>query len=135
MTANVHKVSGTIQRTSTGSTSLLTLWNISYNDTLQKDVKQPYKLWMQVPADWTEGTWVEVSGVLTMRPATNIDGTYRTYQTAKGDTITAHELHLNQIDVLQVKIKTGADTTGIDMDDVRKYGTPLQQTIMDDNPF
>jgi hypothetical protein len=42
---------------------------------------------------------------------------------------------VNDVEVIRVDIKTGSDTTGIDMDDVRKYGTPLQQTIMDDQPF
>ena len=135
MAANKHEVAGTVQLTSTGNTSVLTLWNKAYDEKLQKDVTQPYKLWMNVPADWTEGTWVEVTGSLTMRPAKNIDGTFRTYLTAKGETVTAHELHLNDIKVLQVKIKTGADTSNVDMDDVRKYGTPLMQTILDDNPF
>jgi hypothetical protein len=135
MTANRHQVAGTVQLTSTGNTTVLTLWNKTYNDKFQKDITQSYKLWMNVPSDWTEGTFVEVVGELTMRPATNIDGTLRTYLNAKGETVTAHDLNLNNVEVLSAKIKTGADTTGIDMDDVRKYGTPLQQTIMDDSPF
>lgn len=135
MTANRHQVAGTVQLTKSGSSSIVTLWNTAYNDKLQKDIRTPYKLWLNVPGDWTEGTFIEVVGELSVRPSTNSDGTYRTYQTAKGDTITAHDLNLNNIEVLKVDIKTGADTTGIDLDDMRKYGTPLQQTIMDDNPF
>jgi hypothetical protein len=41
---------------------------------------------------------------------------------------------VNDVEVIRVDIKTG-NQTEIDMDDVRKYGTPLQQTIMDDQPF
>jgi len=128
-------VAGTLQVSKTGSTSVVTLWDKSYNEKLQKDIKQAYKLWMNVPGDWTEGTWVEVTGTLSVRPSTNIDGTLRTYVDSKGNTVTAHDLNVNDVEVIRVEIKTGSDTTGIDMDDVRKYGTPLQQTIMDDNPF
>ena len=128
-------VAGTLQVSKTGSTSVVTLWDKSYNEKLQKDIKQAYKLWMNVPADWTEGTWVEVTGTLSVRPSTNIDGTLRTYVDSKGNTVTAHDLNVNDVEVIRVEIKTGSDTTGIDMDDVRKYGTPLQQTIMDDQPF
>ena len=128
-------VAGTLQVSKTGSTSVVTLWDKSYNEKLQKDIKQAYKLWMNVPADWTEGTFVEVTGTLSVRPSTNIDGTLRTYVDSKGNTVTAHDLNVNDVEVIRVDIKTGSDTTGIDMDDVRKYGTPLQQTIMDDSPF
>ena len=128
-------VAGTLQVSKTGSTSVVTLWDQSYNEKLQKDIKQAYKLWMNVPGDWTEGTWVEVTGTLSVRPSTNIDGTLRTYVDSKGNTVTAHDLNVNDVEVIRVEIKTGSDTTGIDMDDVRKYGTPLQQTIMDDQPF
>ena len=135
MTANRHQVAGTVQLTKSGSSSIVTLWNTAYNDKLQKDIRTPYKLWLNVPGDWTEGTFIEVVGELSVRPSTNSDGTVRTYLNAKGETITAHDLNLNNVEVLKVDIKTGADTTGIDLDDMRKYGTPLQQTIMDDNPF
>jgi hypothetical protein len=128
-------VAGTLQVSKTGSTSVVTLWDKSYNEKLQKDIKQAYKLWMNVPGEWTEGTFVEVTGTLSVRPSTNIDGTLRTYVDSKGNTVTAHDLNVNDVEVIRVDIKTGSDTTGIDMDDVRKYGTPLQQTIMDDQPF
>ena len=128
-------VAGTLQVSKTGSTSVVTLWDKSYNDKLQKDIKQAYKLWMNVPGEWTEGTFVEVTGTLSVRPSTNIDGTLRTYVDSKGNTVTAHDLNVNDVEVIRVDIKTGADTSNIDMDDVRKYGTPLQQTIMDDQPF
>ena len=128
-------VAGTLQVSKTGSTSVVTLWDKSYNEKLQKDIKQAYKLWMNVPGDWTEGTWVEVTGTLSVRPSTNIDGTLRTYVDSKGNTVTAHDLNVNDVEVIRVDIKTGADTSNVDMDDVRKYGTPLQQTIMDDQPF
>lgn len=128
-------VSGTIALNKSGNSSVVSLWDKTYNETLQKDIKQMYKLWMNVPGDWTEGTFVEVTGTLSVRPSTNIDGTLRTYIDSKGNTVTAHDLNINDIVILKADIKTGADSTGIDMDDVRKYGTPLQQTIMDDSPF
>jgi hypothetical protein len=127
-------VAGTLQVSKTGSTSVVTLWDKSYNEKLQKDIKQAYKLWMNVPGEWTEGTFVEVTGTLSVRPSTNIDGTLRTYVDSKGNTVTAHDLNVNDVEVIRVDIKTG-NQTEIDMDDVRKYGTPLQQTIMDDQPF
>jgi hypothetical protein len=127
-------VAGTLQVSKTGSTSVVTLWDKSYNEKLQKDIKQAYKLWMNVPGEWTEGTFVEVTGTLSVRPSTNIDGTLRTYVDSKGNTVTAHDLNVNDVEVIRVDIKTG-NTTEVDMDDVRKYGTPLQQTIMDDQPF
>ena len=135
MTANRHQVAGTVQLTSTGNTSVLTLWNTSYNEALQKDIKQPYKIWMQVPADWTNGIFVELVGTLSTRPAYNADGTLSTWTNNKGEVITNFDWNLNNVDVLKADIKTGADTSGVDMDDVRKYGSPLMQTIMDDNPF
>ena len=128
-------VAGTLQVSKTGSTSVVTLWDKSYNEKLQKDIKQAYKLWMNVPGEWTEGTFVEVTGTLSVRPSTNIDGTLRTYVDSKGNTVTAHDLNVNDVEVIRVDIKTGSDTSNVDMDDVRKYGTPLQQTIMDDQPF
>jgi hypothetical protein len=127
-------VAGTLQVSKTGSTSVVTLWDKSYNEKLQKDIKQAYKLWMNVPVEWTEGTFVEVTGTLSVRPSTNIDGTLRTYVDSKGNTVTAHDLNVNDVEVIRVDIKTG-NQTEVDMDDVRKYGTPLQQTIMDDQPF
>jgi hypothetical protein len=63
-----------------------------------------------------------------------MDGSHRTYVDSKGNTVTAHDLNVNDVEVIRVDIKTG-NTTDIDPDDLRKYGTPLQQTIMDDNPF
>jgi hypothetical protein len=135
MAANSHKVSGTIQLTKSGNSTVLTLWNVAYNDKLQKDIRTPYKLWMNVPGDWTEGSFLEVEGELTVRPSTNIDGTPRTYLDSKGNTITSHDLNLNNITIIKIDIKTGADTSNVDMDDVRKYGTPLMQTILDDQPF
>ena len=128
-------VAGTLQLTKSGSTSVVTLWDKTYNDKLQKDIKQAYKLWMNVPLDWTEGTFVEVSGILSVRPSMNMDGTPRTYLDNKGNTITAHDLNVNDVEVIRVDIKTGADQTGLDPDDMRKYGTPLMQTILDENPF
>jgi hypothetical protein len=127
-------VAGTLQVSKTGSTSVVTLWEKSYNEKLQKDIKQAYKLWMNVPGDWTEGTFVEVTGTLSVRPSTNMDGSHRTYVDSKGNTVTAHDLNVNDVEVIRVDIKTG-NTNDIDPDDLRKYGTPLQQTIMDDNPF
>ena len=128
-------VAGTLQLTKSGSTSVVTLRDKTYNDKLQKDIKQAYKLWMNVPLDWTEGTFVEVSGILSVRPSMNMDGTPRTYLDNKGNTITAHDLNVNDVEVIRVDIKTGADQTGLDPDDMRKYGTPLMQTILDENPF
>lgn len=127
-------VAGTVQLTKSGSTSVLTLWDKTYNDKLQKDIKQAYKLWMNVPLDWTEGTFVEVCGILSVRPSMNMDGTPRTYMDNKGNTITAHDLNINDVTILNVKLRDNNVPDGVDLDDVRKYGKPGFHAI-DDNPF
>lgn len=127
-------VAGTVQLTKSGSTSVLTLWDTTYNDRLQKDVKQAYKVWMSVPLDWTEGTWCEVTGVLSVRPSTNQDGTPRTYVDSKGNIITAHDLNINDVTILDYKLKDNSGAEGRDLDDERKYGS-FNQSLLNDNPF
>lgn len=130
--ADIIKLNGTVQLTKSGSSSVVTLWTTNYNDKLAKDLKTAYKLWLPVPGDWTDGTWVEVEGALSVRPSMNQDGTPRTYQDSKGNTITAHDLNVNDVIVLQAKIRSEAPT-GIDLDDARKYGS--QNRDLFENPF
>jgi hypothetical protein len=127
-------VAGTVQLTKSGSSSVITLWDKTYNDKLQKDVKTAYKVWMNVPGDWTEGTWCEVTGTLSVRPSTGIDGLPRTYVDSKGNTITAHDLNINDVTIVNVKLRDNTVPDGVDLDDVRKYGKPGFHAI-DDNPF
>lgn len=126
-------VDGTVQLTKSGSTAVVTLWETKLNQTTQQDQKTTYKLWLPVPTDWTDGTWVEVTGDLSVRPSMNQDGTPRTYVNSKGHTITAHDLNINDVTIGKVKIKN-TNPDNIDLDDARKYGT-LGQFIADDNPF
>lgn len=126
-------VDGTVQLTKSGSTAVVTLWETKLNQQTQQDQKTAYKLWLPVPTDWTDGTWVEVTGDLSVRPSMNQDGTPRTYLNSKGHTITAHDLNINDVTILKSKIKN-TNPDNIDLDDARKYGT-LGQFIADDNPF
>ena len=120
------KIAGTVQLTKSGSTSMLTLWETEYNMKLAKDIKVAYKLWMDVPQHWTEGTSVVVEGRLSVRPRLLQDGTPATYVDSKGNTITAHDLNVNDVVVLEEILKNPAPA-GVDMDDVRKYGTAMDE--------
>jgi hypothetical protein len=129
------KVAGTVQLTKSESRSVITLWDTTYNDKLQKDIKTAYKVWVDVPGDWTEGTWVEVTGTLSVRPSTNIDGTPRTYVNNKGETITSHDLNINDVTILNAKVKDNSGAEGRDLDDERKYGGTYGHLMADTQPF
>lgn len=131
--ADIIHLNGTVQLTKSGSTSVVTLWTTNYNDKLAKDIKTAYKLWLPVPGDWTDGTWVEIKGSLSVRPSTNQDGTVRTYTDAKGQTITAHDLNVNDVQIINQKIRNEAPA-GTDLDDARKYGTTQNADLLE-NPF
>jgi hypothetical protein len=126
-------IAGTVQLTKSGSQSMLTLWETVYNEQLAKDIKTAYKLWMAPGLDWTDGTSLVVEGRLSVRPRILQDGTPATYVDSKGNTITAHDLNVNDVEVKEVILKNPAPAD-VDMDDVRKYGTPLSQVI-DSQPF
>ena len=132
MTATIQ-VAGKVQLTKSGNTSVLTLWDTSYNDRLQKDIKTAYKVWVDVPGDWTEGTWCEIKGTVSMRPRIGMDGNPMTYVDSKGNTITAHDLNINDVTILNAKIAQAPSAAAVDLDDVRKYGQP--GAITDDQPF
>lgn len=132
MADTIH-LSGTVQLTKSGSRSVLTLWTTNYNEKLQKDLKTAYKLWLSIPLDWTDGTWVEVEGALSVRPSLNEDGTPRTYENAAGHTITAHDLNVNDVRIIQAKINSPAPA-GVDLDDARKYATTQNRDLME-QPF
>lgn len=129
MADKIH-LNGTVQLTKSGSTSVVTLWTTNYNEKLAKDLKTAYKLWLAVPGDWTDGTWVEVEGSLSVRPSMNQDGTPRTYLDSKGNTITAHDLNVNDVRVIQAKIRAEAPA-GTDLDDARKYGSAQNGDLLD----
>ena len=118
------RIDGKVQLTKSGSTSVVTLWETKLNQQTQQDQKTAYKLWLPVPADWTEGTWVEVEGELSVRPSMNQDGTPRTYVNKNGHTITAHDLNVNNITILKSKIAQAPGAANVDLDDVAKYGQP-----------
>jgi len=130
--ADIIRLSGTVQASK--SLSVISLWTTNYNDKLAKDIKTLYKLWMPVPGEWTDGTWIELEGSLSVRPSLLQDGTPRTYQDSKGNTITAHDLNVNDINILQVKLKESNAPLGVDLDDARKYGTAQNNDLME-QPF
>ena len=119
-------IAGTVQLTKSGSQSMLTLWETVYNEQLAKDIKTAYKLWMAPGLDWTDGTSLVVEGRLSVRPRILQDGTPATYVDSKGNTITAHDLNVNDVEVKEVILKNPAPA-GVDMDDVRKYGTSMDE--------
>jgi hypothetical protein len=130
--ADIIRLAGTIQASK--SMSVINLWTTNYNDKLQKDIKTLYKVWLAVPGDWTEGSWIEVEGSLSVRPSFLQDGTPRTYQDSKGNTITAHDLNVNDVNIIQVKLKEANAPEGVDLDDARKYGTAQNRDLME-QPF
>jgi hypothetical protein len=130
--ADIIRLSGTV--TVSKSSSVVSLWTTNYNDKLAKDIKTLYKLWMDVPGDWTDGTWIEVEGSLSVRPSFLQDGTLRTYQDAKGNTITSHDLNVNDVRLIQAKVKDNTGAAGIDLDDARKYGTTQNNDLLE-QPF
>lgn len=127
--ADIIRLSGTVQAGK--SLSVISLWTTNYNDKLQKDIKTLYKVWMPVPGEWTDGTWIELEGTLSVRPSMLQDGSPRTYQDSKGNIITAHDLNVNDVNIIQVKLKESNAPAGIDLDDARKYGTTQNNDLMD----
>jgi hypothetical protein len=119
-------IAGTVQLTKSGSQSMLTLWETVYNEQLGKDIKTAYKLWTPPSPEWTDGTSLVIEGRLSVRPRILQDGTPATYVDSKGNTITAHDLNVNDIVVKEVILKNPAPA-GVDMDDVRKYGTSMDE--------
>lgn len=130
--ADIIHLNGTVAVAKSGSNSVITLWTSNYNEKLQKDLKTRYTLWMNVPGDWTDGTWVEIEGTLSVRPSIQQDGTPRTYLDSKGNTITAHDLNVNDVRIINAKPKDNSGAIGRDLDDERKYGKP---NLIDENPF
>lgn len=130
------RLDGTIQLTKSGSTSVATLWETKLNPRTQQDQKTAYKLWQQIPAEWVDGTWVEVSGDLSIRPSMNADGTPRTYTNSQGHTITAHDININNVVVHNVKVPgaTFSGTVDTDPRDREKYGSTTDQ-VLDSAPF
>lgn len=130
----IIRLDGTLQLTKSGSRSVVTLWETKLNQQTQQDQKTAYKLWLDVPLDWTEGSWVEIEGELSVRPSMNQDGTPRTYLNKNGHTITAHDLNVNNVTVIKSKIKQAPGADSVDLDDVAKYGQPNDPN-WDTNPF
>lgn len=106
--ADIIHLAGNIQLNKSGNRTSASLWTATYNDKLAKDIKTLYTLWLDVPESWTDNTWVEIKGTLSVRPNYNQDGTPRTYMDSKGNTITAHQLNVNDIQIMQANPKTAA---------------------------
>lgn len=126
-------VNGTITLPKSGSTKLVHLWE-AYDLPNGVAAKRRWTLWTSaLPSDTTEGTWVNVSGDFSMS-VSKIDGVPQTYADKNGNLITAHDISLNNVELLEINLKDNPVPAGVDLDDVRKYGKPGFQTL-DDNPF
>jgi len=84
--------------------------------------------------DITEGAWIEVQGDFGMS-VSKMDGVPKTYTDKNGVEITAHDISLNNVEILQVKFKENNIPAGTDMNDVAKYGTIQNRDLLDENPF
>lgn len=127
-------VNGTITLPKSGSTKLVHLWEL-YDLPNGVEAKRRWTLWTQaLPSDTVEGTWVNVSGEFSMS-VSKLDGVPQTYTDKNGNLITAHDIALNDVELLDIKIKDNPVPENVDLDDVRKYGKPGFHAIQDDNPF
>lgn len=126
-------VNGTITLPKSGSSKLVHLWEL-YDLPNGVEAKRRWTLWTQaLPSDLTEGTWIEVRGTFSMS-VSKLDGVPQTYPDKNGNLITAHDISLNDVEILEIKMKENSVPAGVDLDDVRKYGKPGFHAI-DDNPF
>ena len=130
------KVNGTITLPKSGYKSYVNLWEL-YDLPNGNSAKRLWKVWTTaLPTDIVEGSWIEVEGDFSIRVDVDMDGQIRTYQDKNGNTITAHAISIQNPAIIQIKAKDNSGAIGHDLDDERKYGTPLQQDLMiDGTPF
>lgn len=126
----IIKVNGTVQLSKSGSSKMVVLWETKYVEAIAKDIKTMFKLVLPVPADWTDGTWVEVEGEEFVAPQYDMDGNPKTYLDKNGHSITAHERVINNVVIKQAKIRSAAPEA-IDLDDARKYGTTQNNDLLE----
>jgi hypothetical protein len=132
MTVARIRVNGTVT-TPSKTGSFFILWE-KFDLNNGMEAKRRWTVWQPVPITWTEGTWVDVEGDFGESIQREDDGKPKTFLDRNGHSLTQRDLVINNAVILAEKISQPAPDN-VDMDDVRKYGTPLQQTILDDNPF
>lgn len=126
------KVNGTITLPKSGYSKFVHLWEL-YDLPNGVQAKRKWNIWTEaLPTDITEGSWIEVQGDFGMS-VSKLDGIPRSYEDKSGNQITAHDISLNNVDILQVKGKENNVPAGVDLDDVRKYGK--YDGLVDTNPF
>lgn len=89
--------------------------------------------WQPIAINWTEGTYLKVEGEFGESVQRDDTGTPRTFLDKNGHQVTSRDLTLNNVVILEERISNPAPAN-VDMDDVRKYGSPMMQ-VMDENPF
>jgi hypothetical protein len=128
------KVDGNITLPKSGYTKFVYLWEL-YDLPNGVQTKRRWNVWTdKLPTDIVEGSWIEVQGDFGMS-VSKIDGAIRTYEDKSGNQITSYDISINNVEIIKVKAKENHVPDGVDLDDVRKYGTPLMQTITDESPF
>jgi hypothetical protein len=126
-------VNGTITFPKSGSSKLVHLWEL-YDLPNGVEAKRRWTLWTQaLPTDITEGTWIDVRGTFSMT-VSKIDGVIQTYPDKNGNQITSHDISLNDVEIVEIKMKDNPVPAGVDLDDVRKYGKPGFHAL-DESPF
>jgi hypothetical protein len=131
----LQNINGTVTLPKNGYKGHVYVWE-KFDLANGKEVSRKWVVWTTAfPTDITEGTWVEVQGEFGISVARDMDGKPMTYTDKNGDEITKHDLSLNNVNIIQVKEKNNPIPEGVDMDDVRKYGTAQNRGIIDDNPF
>jgi hypothetical protein len=94
----------------------VTLWEaftVTYKDGNTFERKRKWTIWFASEVSFNDGDWIEVKGELGTKP-----GSYE----KDGETIHTVEHSINEPKLLQVKAKTQAQTSAVDLDDLAKYG-------------
>jgi hypothetical protein len=130
----ITEVNGKVTLPKNGYSGHLYLWEL-YDLPNGVEAKRKWTLWTQsFPTDILEGTWVNVKGSFSISVAKDIEGKPMTYTDKNGNEITKHDLSLNVVEILDIKEKRNPTEDGVDLDDLRKYGT-ITQELLNDQPF
>lgn len=129
------KVNGTITLPKSGYKSFVNLWEL-YDLPNGNQAKRLWKIWTTaLPVDITDGAWIEVEGDFSIRVDKDMEGNIIKYTDKSGNEITAHAISIQNPAIIQVKLKDNSGAIGRDLDDERKYGSPLSQEAFDEAPF
>ena len=129
-----QNVNGTVTLGKNGYSSYVHLWEL-FDLRNGQQAKRKWTIWTQaLPTDIKEGDWIEVEGEFGISVSKDMDGKPMTYTDKDGNEITKHDLSLNDVNILQVKMKDNSGAEGRDLDDVRKYDTAQNRDLME-QPF